>query len=380
MTVVRVSGVASFSELGERWRDLERRTACSFFQSWTWVGCLAAERYADPILVEATDNGRVVALALFNRVRPLIGPPQLYLHESGNPERDCPYVEQNGVLAEVGREAELTALCLASVVSAHDVTLSGIGAPALAAVQQVAGLVLIHRSQASPFVDLRRHRGDAIDYLAARSANTRQQIRRSGRFYERSGPITLHRPRDMPDAQAMLDEMAVLHQATWTARGQSGSFAHPFFRRFHHALVASGFPRGEIALLKMSGAGQTIGILYNFVHQGRMSAYQSGFAYQDSDTRAKPGLSCHHQAIRLAIAEGIEIYDFLAGEDRYKRSLADGAHRQVWVRAGSRRSIRLLLARGLAALRRPAPRAVTITGQRVSGMADHVPGQCDQAG
>ena len=43
----RVSGVTDFTALGERWRDLEQRSECSFFQSWTWVGCLAAERFSD---------------------------------------------------------------------------------------------------------------------------------------------------------------------------------------------------------------------------------------------------------------------------------------------------------------------------------------------
>ena len=57
----------------------------SFFQSWTWVGCLAAERFSDPVLVEATEEGRTVALGLFNRVRRRFGPSALYLGESGTP-------------------------------------------------------------------------------------------------------------------------------------------------------------------------------------------------------------------------------------------------------------------------------------------------------
>ncbi|HEY1412446.1 MAG TPA: hypothetical protein VGF36_09900, partial [Rhodopila sp.] len=126
MTEIRVSGVADFAQLGHRWRDLEQRADLSFFQSWTWVGCLAAERFIDPVLVEATEDGRTIALALFNRVRRRIGPAALYLGESGSAELDCPYVEQNGVLAEAGREAELTELCLRSVARRYDLVLSGV--------------------------------------------------------------------------------------------------------------------------------------------------------------------------------------------------------------------------------------------------------------
>lgn len=352
MTVVRVTGVEDFTELGTRWRDLEQRADGSFFQSWTWLGCLAQERFSDPVLVEAQEDGRTVALALFNRVRRWFGPSRLYLGENGNVELDCPYVEQNGVLAEAGREEELTALCLSRVVSSHDVVMSGIGASMLSVVQRVAEIVVTARTQASPFVDLRHLRETGMHYLANRSANTRQQMRRSDRFYERSGPIVVQHADLVIAAHGFLDEMAVLHQQAWTARGQPGSFARPFFRQFHRDLVAAGVPRGEVMLLKISSENTLIGILYNFVHGGRMSAYQSGFAYQAGEPQAKPGLTCHHRAIQFAMDQGIEIYDFLAGEDRYKRSLADVSHQQIWVEAGCHRSIHLLLRRGMNSFRR----------------------------
>jgi CelD/BcsL family acetyltransferase involved in cellulose biosynthesis len=355
VTVVQVSSVENLAELGVRWRDLEQRAAGSFFQSWTWVGCLAGERFPDPILVEATEDGRAVALGLFNRVRRTVGPAVLYLGESGSAELDCPYIEQNGVLAQAGREDELTALCLRTLAS-NDLVLSGVGEPVLAAVKSVAGLVRVTRSQASPYVDLARLRATGADYLAARSANTRQQIRRSDRLYQRDGPIQLERASSVEAANTMLDQMASLHQAVWIARGQPGSFARPFFRRFHQELIAAAMPRGELALLKILCDDTTLGILYNFVYRGRMSAYQSGFAYRTGDPHAKPGLSCHHRAIQFALAEGLDVYDFLAGEDRYKRSLADLSHQQIWLTAGPVWSPRLLLTIAADAIRRPGPR------------------------
>jgi CelD/BcsL family acetyltransferase involved in cellulose biosynthesis len=348
---VRVTGVEDFPKLGAQWRDLEQRADLSFFQSWTWVGCLAAERFTNPVLVEATDDGRTVALALFNRVRRWFGPAVLHLGESGSAEHDSPYVEHNGVLAEADRADELTEICLRAVASRYDLILSGVGEPALAVVRRVARLVRVERSQASPFVDLAGLRAAGSTYLAERSANTRQQIRRSDRLYEQDGPIEVERPDSVEAAHAMLDEMAVLHQAAWRARGQPGSFARPFFRKFHRELISAAIPRDEVALLKVSSGGTVIGILYNFVHRGRMLAYQSGFAYREEEGQAKPGLTCHHQAIRLAAGQGIDVYDFLAGEDRYKRSLAGAAHRQIWVAAGQLWSPRLLLRTALGAVR-----------------------------
>jgi hypothetical protein len=187
VTTVRVTGVEDFAALGVRWRDLEQRANGSFFQSWTWVGCLARERFPDPVLVEATRDGRTVALALFNRVRRWIGPSVLHLGENGSAALDCPYVEQNGVLAEAGDHDELTRMCLRAVSSQYDLSLSGVDESVVAAMRQTAGQVVVVRSQASPFVDLAALRATGTDYLSGRSANTRQQIRRSDRFYEKDG-------------------------------------------------------------------------------------------------------------------------------------------------------------------------------------------------
>ncbi len=343
MVEVRVTTGVDFTALGPRWRELELRANGSFFQSWTWVGCLFAERCRDPLLVEATEAGRTVALGLFNRSRRRLGPSRLYLSEAGSPRLDCPYVEQNGILTAAGREVELAALCLQPLLAWHELVLSGVGPSTLTAIGRIRGRVVITRSQASPFVDLAAIRRNQTDYLSGRSANTRQQLRRSDRFYQRQAPIRLQQADTLAAAHAMLDRLAELHQASWQARGKPGSFAEPFFHRFHHALIEDGLPQGQIALLQVSCGETLIGLLYNFIHRGRMSAYQSGFAYDGQQAQARPGLTCHHQAIRHAQALGLEVYDFLAGDDRYKRSLADQAHQQAWVIAGPVWSPRLLL-------------------------------------
>ena len=369
MIAVRVTGVADFAELEARWRDLERRADLSFFQTWTWVGCLAAERFDDPMLVEATESGRTIALALFNRVRRWLGPAVLHLGASGSADRDSQYVEHNGVVAESGRTEPLTELCLRAVASRYELVLPGVSMPVLAAARRVAGLVRVERSQAAPFIDLAGLRAAGKDYLAQRSANTRQQIRRSDRIHERDGPITLQRANSVEAAHRMLDEMAALHQAAWRCRGQPGCFARPFFRRFHRQLITTAIPRGEVALLKVVCGATVIGILYNFVHRGRMLAYQSGLAYRQQEAAAKPGLTCHHQAVRTATEKGLAIYDFLAGEDRYKLSLADATQQQIWAVAGPVWSPRLLLRAGLHGVRsmRGAVRPRTLSGSGRGG-------------
>jgi CelD/BcsL family acetyltransferase involved in cellulose biosynthesis len=91
---VDISPVRCFAELGSAWRSLEAEAAdLSFFQSWTWVGCLAEERYPDPVLLRAERGGRVLGMALFNRRR-----GRLCLAESGDAAIDAPFIEHNGPL------------------------------------------------------------------------------------------------------------------------------------------------------------------------------------------------------------------------------------------------------------------------------------------
>lgn len=342
MTEIRLSPVADFDALGSRWRDLESRARGSFFQSWTWTGTLAGERFPDPVLVEATERGQTVALGLFNRVRRRFGPATLYLGESGDPERDSPWIEHNGILCLAGREAELTEACLRAATRYHDVVISGAAGGTIAAFRRAAGPVFVKREQDSPYVDLAALRASGCGYLAGRSANTRQQIRRSDRFYRQFGELCLDRASGLDASLAMLEEMASLHQASWIARNQPGAFARPFFGRFHRALLARAVPHDEAILIKISCKDTVVGILYNFLYGRRMLAYQSGFDYRQQAAKAKPGLTSHAAAIAWAVGQQVDVYDFLAGGGRYKHSLATASDSQFWAEAGPLWSPRLL--------------------------------------
>ncbi len=313
MTVV-LSEVRDIAALAEQWRALEEHADLSFFQSWTWTGCLAGERFPDPILAEARDGDTVVGLALFNRRRGL-GRSTLYLGETGIPRFDSLTIEHNGPLVARGRDDVRDAI-LRTAARRYDLVLSGMAAPARG---------FVRKSQPAPFATLDGN------WFARRSANTRQQIRRAERGYAATGPILATLAQTEDQAHAWLDEMAVMHQATWQARGRAGAFADPFFGRFHHELIRRGMRRDEIVLCRVAAGQRPVGILYNFRFQGRMSAYQSGFAYDPAEPRLKPGLVCHRQAIGQAAADGVAVYDFLAGDTRYKRSLADAAETMRWL-------------------------------------------------
>jgi CelD/BcsL family acetyltransferase involved in cellulose biosynthesis len=338
---IEIATVTSFEALGTAWRELEATgAACSFFQSWTWIGCLAEERYPDPVLLRANSGGRLLGLALLNRRH-----GRLCLAESGEPALDAPFIEHNAPLlaADAGPEVEAALLRAAwRVPGVGQLVLGGVPPhlPGLA-----GGIAWRWQVRPVPLVALGPVRAAGGDYLAGLSANSRYQIRRSARRYATFGALRLDRAGTLPEALEWLEALAALHGETWRARGRPGAFADGFAQRFHQALVARAQPRGELDMLRVTAGERVVGYLYNFRLRGRVYAYQSGLDHAGAGPYGKPGLTCHAMAVERAIAEGAESYDFLAGPDRYKRNLANAETALVWAELVPRWSARGMVAR-----------------------------------
>lgn len=330
MAAIRISRIepgdeAAWDVLGQRWRALEPAANGSFFTSWTWIGCLAAERFADPLLLAAEAAGETVALALFNRRRRWFRRARLWLHEAGLPALDTPFIEHNGVVTS---DPGLIADCLRAALHHGNLVLSGVDERTLLAARAVGKAWRRHSPRPAPWVDLDRVR-EAGGVVSLFSANARQQLRRARRRHEQAGKLRLVRAADMAEALVFLRELAALHEASWQARGKPGAFAEPFFARFHEALLRRALPRGEAELLRVTAGERVLGLLYNFVYQGRVLAYQSGFA--GAETGPSIGQICHWLAIEEHAAAGRNAYDFLAGEARYKSRFATGAAEMHWL-------------------------------------------------
>ncbi|WP_439576697.1 GNAT family N-acetyltransferase [Elioraea sp.] len=306
------------------WRGLEAEAGpIPPFRAWTWIGCLAEERYRDPWLVRAEAGGRIVGLALFSRRR-----GRFCLAESGDAVLDAPFIEHNAplVAADAGPEVAASLMRAAWGAGARRLVLSGVEEGLAAA---AGGVALRRQIRPAPFVALDRVRASG-DPLAHLSANARGQLRRSLRRFAEAGEVVLTRAGTEAEALAWLEALIALHQRSWQARGKPGAFADPFMRRFHRELVARALPRGEVDLLRLAAGPDVLGYLYNLRRDGHVCAYQSGFDPAAADPHRKPGLVAHLLAIGRAAGEGMAVYDFLAGEDRYKRSLATGSRDLVW--------------------------------------------------
>jgi CelD/BcsL family acetyltransferase involved in cellulose biosynthesis len=344
MTDISFQPVSQLDALGARWRQLEAEADGGFFRGWSYLGTLLPH-FTAPYLLAVTRGGQDVALGLFNRTG-----GGFCLHETGLAPWDRLHVEHNGLLVRRGQAAVLPA-ALAAVAARGPVVLSGIDDAHLAAAS-AAGDIDLRSRHFAPAVAFSALPDTGEPYLASLSANARAQIRRAMRLY--GDALRLEQASTIVQAQAFFDRMVALHQASWQARGQPGAFADEPIRMFHRALIEAGFSSGEVRLLRGRAGDHDLGYLYEFRHGGRALSYQTGFA-AEPDARLKPGLVCHVLAIEKARRDGESVYDFLAGAQRYKLTLAprDGQsmHWITLYRPGS-------LAATTARLRRWATRAL----------------------
>jgi len=325
----------TFADLGELerlWLDLEQRTSAPLFLSWDWIGCWIREALLQPVVVIGRAEGAVVLLGIVTSSARRGWLPVtmrgLHLHMTGDTRQDVITIEYNGFLVaedQVGKlEADAIAFLLSGlVVDGHrceELHLKNV--PAVLEQSVRASGFHFREIQRKPSwrIDLAAIRAVGRPYLDCLSANTRQQIRRSMRRYETRGRLEIVRARDVAEALNFLDGLKELHQRYWTGRGEPGAFAFPFFVGFQSRLIQTCIDHGTVELLRVSAGADVIGYLYNLVYRGHVYQYQSGFQYE-ADPRLKPGLVSHCLCIDRHLREGSRVYDFMAGDARYKSNL-----------------------------------------------------------
>ena len=257
----------------------------------------------------------------------------LHVHATGDRLHDDITIEHNGLL--VTRDgAEHIQQAMLSFICSPQLGWDQVHLPGLSSVPPLADFVALnvalrHESETGYSVDLAGIRGRGTDYLGQLSRNTRSQIRRSIKTYAALGPVEVTAARDAQEALLFLGRLKAFHQRTWTARGAAGAFANPLFEAFHVQLIDRGFPCGQVQLLRIHAGEHDIGYLYNFVYKSRVSCYQSGFNYELVEKNSRPGLVSHALAIQHCADLGNDVYDFLAGDARYKGQLASDTYQMM---------------------------------------------------
>lgn len=131
----------------------------------------------------------------------------------------------------------------------------------------------------------------------------------------------------------LLDRLYDLHAARWAARDRPGNFRDERVRAFHGDLAATLGSAGALRLGMLAGTDRILAMLYALEWGGVVSYYQSGFdpepppGVKPSDY--SPGLVLIGRALEEAVERGGSEFDFLRGDEPYKRRWT-GLRRRTW--------------------------------------------------
>ena len=330
----------SSEQLEPEWRSLESRSqGCSFFTSWSWIGAWLARlpKHLHPRLLRVESGDRVVGLGVLVpralRRRGALRSRALFLNCTGDPHLDELSIEYNALLAETPHEREVTRQALEALLSQRDWDewfLDGFAQPELLDGAPPGVRVVSLRRASCPYVDLAGLRTSGRGFIESLESDTRYALRRSIRKFEKQGQLKMEAAGSAEEASAFLAALKRLHQSAWRKRGRPGSFSNRFFDDFHADFVRSRFADGVVQLLRLRLDDRDVGYLYNFVHRGHVYSYQSGFDF-DAFGKLSPGLTCHAYAVEFNKAQGHRVYDFMAGDDQYKRQLGKNQTEIAWI-------------------------------------------------
>lgn len=263
--------------------------------------------------------------------------------------RECAAGDHLDLLAEPDRRRECIAALLDHVAQRDDIDGLLLGelhtdSPLLAAARHWArntGCAVLEREQRDvPYIEL----PDSFDaYLAQLSGNMRYHVRRRRRACTQQPEAALHCYTAWPDVAPALDALFELHRQRWQDAGESGVLAEPqkqaFLRQFCAAACAQGWTRAHVLTLH----DDPVGVMLCFHWRDTASFYQMGWAPNaDIDS---PGVVLMAESIATAIREGLRVYDFLRGDEAYKRRWTSQHVQQTTLvvarRGPARRALRL---------------------------------------
>ena len=188
------------------------------------------------------------------------------------------------------------------------------GARRLAQAMTTRGYVVLRQPLwVCPYLDLA---GDWETYLKSVSRNRRQALRYMEKSLRRDHSVTIT-DYDGGRVAEGWQRLVTLHEQRWAEGGGSGAFRDPHVDRLHRRFTAELAGRGQLWLTTLDLDGEPAAAWYGFTYGDTAYFYQSG--RDPRWERESVGQVLLALMIRRAMERGLKRFDFLRGEDPYKR-------------------------------------------------------------
>jgi CelD/BcsL family acetyltransferase involved in cellulose biosynthesis len=262
-----------------------------------------------PLRIHAVEgSGRVVALLplyLWRGRAPRTlrflghGPSDVMGPVCAPADRPAAAAALEGALADGGWD-----VLLAERLASPDVLPAGLGAREV-------------QSEGSPVLRIEGMSWD--DYLAGKSSNFRQQVRRRERKLAAEHELRFRLSDDPDRLDADLEVLFRLHEERWAEEG-SGALRE---RRaaFHREFARVALERGWLRLWLLELGGRPAAAWYGLRFAGRELYYQAG--RDPAFEKQAVGFVLLVHSVREAFNDGMAEYDFLRGGEGYKDRFTD---------------------------------------------------------
>lgn len=172
------------------------------------------------------------------------------------------------------------------------------------------------RRESSPTIVFEDGGWDA--YLASRSGQFRQQLKRKERRLAAAGDVRYRLCDDRASLDRDLDTLFALHQARW---GNGSIFTTMSQAAFHRDFAHRALERGWLRLWLLQVDGAPVAALYTFRYANVEWYYQGG--RDPAWDKASVGTLLLAHSVRVAAEDGVAAYRLLRGGEAYKGRFAN---------------------------------------------------------
>jgi len=346
MKVIRISTVEELADRARQWDSLTQGVP---FRSWSWTSAWW-KQYGD-VLNRDNSRNELYAICVVDNNDSMIGVAPWYLERSLAGGRIIRFLGQGeacpdylSVLTKRGLEDQVAGVIARWMVEEKPendqwdlLELTGVDAQ-----DETVSKLAEHLRKLQIVVDMcdgpdcwRLDLSNTWeDYLARLSKSHRKQIRRAFRDWFDSGRAVHKTAQSLDELQTAMALLIDLHQRRRHSLGETGCFGSERFEAFHRDVAERMFRLGNLDIHWLELDGKPAAIEYDFIGNGIVYAYQSGFAPTMLDR--SPGFLMNVVLIKKAIEKGYLAVDFLRGDEAYKPHFRATPRPSVEVRAAAR--------------------------------------------
>ncbi len=155
------------------------------------------------------------------------------------------------------------------------------------------------------------------EYLTRASKKIRKKIRVQFKWMSEQDDVAIELCRTAGGLTERLNSLFELHQRRWEQADERGVFSEESRRRFYKEMAEGLAQKDRLRLYSLRLGGKLVAHEFNFVYKTRMYCLQMGYDTDFSDQSV--GTTLRACVIKDCSERGVRCYDFLGGDDPYKR-------------------------------------------------------------